>query len=338
MILSSARARLDAGLLAALGLGRHLPPIEPLALRLASHRRGVARTLLERYLPLVEPLREAVLARDPEAVKRFDSLLQGAVDAMRASRPAGALAALGAVDRALYRDDPEYLDDPAFPRDQRVEVLAALDRLNRGMKSYERWTELVLELVRRAEDSGRSTARVHDLASGHGGFALSLKESLGDSVDVIASDLVEEYLDLGRAEARSRRVDVRFVKQDATDLHALADRSIDIFTCTQTVHHFPPGMVGRIVAQAASVARTGVLLIDAERGVVPIALLAPAMALLSRSWPAVHDTVVSLRRMYFEEELGLIIELSPLPAGARVDTGRFGPGYAYARVLVGKTR
>ena len=148
----------------------------------------------------------------------------------------------------------------------------------------------------------------------------------------MASDLKDEYLDLGREEARRRGVAVRFVRQDATNLSGLGD-SVDMFLCTQSLHHFPPGMVARMIGQAARHARFGLCFIDAERGFVPLMLLLPLMGLYGRTYAAVHDTVVSLRRMYYAEELLLLARLAPgLPAGAVVEAGRRRPGYAYVAV------
>jgi ubiquinone/menaquinone biosynthesis C-methylase UbiE len=302
---------------------------------LAPHWRRVARELAGRYRQRLAPLTGPVLARDPEALTRFDGLVAEAVGALRARRPPVPLGPLGWLDRCLYRDGEEFLDDPAFPEAERVRILAVLDWMNVHLGSYGSWIEAVEDLVAEAERRGFRPAQVWDLAAGHGGFALALKERLGARVEVTASDIKEEYLALGRKAAQERGLPVRFVAQDATDLANLEGAGIDLFLCTQSLHHFPPGMVARLLGEAVRVARIGVCFLDAERAYLPIAFMAPIFALYGRSWPMVHDLVVSLRRMYTEEELWLLAELAPgLPEGAIVDSGRRAPGFAFVRVVL----
>jgi ubiquinone/menaquinone biosynthesis C-methylase UbiE len=331
-MLNAPLAALDAGLEAVLGVARVLPPLDPVATGLASHRRALALGIAARLRSFVAPLEQAVVAGDVDARERYDALVAYALREMREARPEGlAGGLLAALDRVLYRNGDELLDDPAFPREARLHVLDSLDRFNRNVGAYAQWYELLAaDLAARGDGA---PLRVHDLATGHGGFALALKERLGGRIDMTASDISEEYLALGRAHARRRGLEASFVVQDATRLESLRGADVDVFLCTQSLHHFPPGMVARMLGEAARVARRSVCFIDAERGLVPLALVAPAMALLGRAWPVVHDTVVSLRRMYFQEELLLLAHLAPsLPASARVSSGRFGAGYAHVRI------
>lgn len=90
-----------------------------------------------------------------------------------------------------------------------------------------------------------------------------------------------------------------------------------------------------MLGEAARIAGRAVWFIDAERSLLAAALLGVLTAAQSRAWPVVHDTVVSLRKMYAEEELALIGALAPaLPPGARVTTGRVAPGFTFLRVAL----
>jgi ubiquinone/menaquinone biosynthesis C-methylase UbiE len=170
-------------------------------------------------------------------------------------------------------------------------------------------------------------------------FAVALALRFGareGRVRVIATDLAPEYLEIGRARAEKlamRDDAISFAKQDALDLSALAD--VDVVTCTQTLHHFPPGMVSRLFAEASSVARYGAVLVDGERNPFAVALITSIAAVLGRgSVPFVHDSFVSMRRMYTEQELALLAELAPQNEGEprrAIERGWLSPGHIYVR-------
>lgn len=304
---------------------------DPVRWRLAEHRRATMQEVASRLGPRARELEAGVVAHDARSIEAYDALVAGALHAMRGRRPKGR-SLLGALDRALYANHDELLDDPSFPERERVYVLERLDRMNELLGSYDAFVSLTMPFIERARArDGR--AKVHDLAAGHGGFALVLKGRLGDAASVTASDLKEEYLALGRRAAQKKGLDVAFVAQDALSLANLAREGVDVLTCTQSLHHFPPGMIARMIGEASRVAREGLVFIDAERSLTAIALLAPFVVLWGRSYAFVHDSLVSLRRMYYEEELALLAALAPgLPSGARVETGFAHPGFAYLRI------
>lgn len=295
--------------------------------RLGCHRREVMAVVSRQFRPQVDVLLDGVRAHDPDAVREYDLVVQEAVRAMRGWLPDGWAAVLASVDKLLYRDGSEIVDDPTCPPEARLHVVEVLDRLNEHLRNYERWTDLVKRVI-----GDRHHVVVHDLAAGHGGFAIAMKQRLGLRVSVTASDVDPGYLALGRERADELGVDVRFVRQDACCLDNLAGDGIDLFTCTQSLHHFTPGQIGRMLGEGAGIAPLGVCFVDGERALSSLALLAPFMALYGRSWPVFHDTVVSIRRMFVEEELRLVASLAPLPTPFPVASGRFSPGYAWIAV------
>lgn len=335
---------LDAPLEAAMRLGSELSLQNPIRTVLARHRRATGQEVTARYRPALLPLEAGVLAREPDAIARYDALVGEAVATMRSSRPAGVGALLGFVEQALYRNGDELLDNPTVPQAIRVHVLDVLDRFNEHLGSYARWTALIDELASAGSGVRSSAATpsppgarplsVVELAAGHGSFSLQLARHFGAGARVTATDLRDEYLALGRPRAAALGLDVAFVAQDATNLSNYAPGDVDIFVCTQSLHHFPPGMVSRMMGEAARAARLGLCFIDAERGVLPLLLVSPLLLAYGRSWPVLHDTVTSLRRMYYEEELALLAALAPaLPAHTHVESGRRAPGFAYVRLV-----
>jgi hypothetical protein len=321
---------LDAGIEAIFHLAPRFPPLSFGPLLAARPRRERARVIAGRVRPFLEALGPGVLAGDPEAIARHDDLVEYAIRDLREARFPGLGGLATAVDRALYRNDAEFLDDLSLPDDVRLHVLDFIDRFNNHIGSYDLWASMLADDLGPGGDGG--PVRVLDLASGHAGFALALKERLGAAASITASDLVDEYLELGRQHARDRGLDLAFLPLDATAL-GTQGQGHDVLVCTQSLHHFSPGLLVRIIAEAARSAGRAAWFIDAERDVAPVALMGLASAVYGRSWEVVHDTVVSLRRMPVEEELFLLSELAVgIPAGSLVSTGRRAPGFVFLRV------
>ena len=314
------------------GLSRH----DPIRWKLAPHRREAMRRTLEAHRATAEALSSEVVDGNAVAIETYDDSVAQALEEMRAVRPAsqgkldtGKLFA--AIEKPLHRDVPEVMDDPAFPEDARADALDVLDRLNEAAGSYQQFVHLLLPLITAAEHAGRRPVRIHDVAAGHGGFAIHLRQALGDRVQLTASDIVPEYLALGEARARELGVDVEFRVLDALEPRAL--RGADIVTCTQSLHHFTPGMVARLIGEAAREAKVGALLIDGERSWLTWGVLTPIAALYGRTYAFVHDAAVSIRRMYYQEELALLAALAPqVPKAARVETGTASPAHTFVRI------
>jgi 2-polyprenyl-3-methyl-5-hydroxy-6-metoxy-1,4-benzoquinol methylase len=314
---------------------------------LAPHRKeAMLRTALM-FGPRVKALEDAALGRDLAAADRYDAIVGEAFTRMREMRPRsvastsgrGVTTLLSAIERRLYRDAPEWLDDPTFPEEERTEALELLDVINQTLGVYDGTIAALMPLIEAAERAGRSPVRVHDLASGHAGFAVLLKQVLGDRVIVEASDIKPEYLEIGRARAEPLGVRVDFYTEDALAMDGVRERGVDVVMCTQALHHFTPGMVARMVGQAARSARVGALFVDGERSYLMIGLFVPTATLLSRSYALVHDGIVSLRRMYYKEELELLAALAPgVPPDAHIEAGSMLPAHAYLRVTRGAER
>ncbi len=269
-----------------------------------SEHRGRARTLFAR-LDL----------GDRSAAEEIDRLADRALSEMRA-RVHDRARALGLTEGLAARmhqrfgdtDESEYLDNPELDRAMRVRLLANLDALNAVLGSYRAFFRAMEPLL--AED--RPT-RILDLAAGHGGFALEvarMTRERGMDVELTATDIREEYLALGEAVAREEGLSVRFAVQDALDLSNLERGEHDVVVCTQSLHHFSPGMVARMFHEAVGVAGHGVVFIDGCRSVF-YGLLLPALSVLRYRDPEfAHDAWISFRRFYAPEELTVLSGLA----------------------------
>jgi 2-polyprenyl-3-methyl-5-hydroxy-6-metoxy-1,4-benzoquinol methylase len=230
-------------------------------------------------------------------------------------------------DRVLHaRDRDEHIDNPSLPEAKRRSLIRGLDRLNRAVGAYQ-WMFWALEnFLDRSTADGEVS--VLDLGSGHGSFPIRLaqKGKLGrHRLRVVGSDLAPPYVDEARRAATRAGVDVEFRVIDALALEKLDER-FDLLTCSQTVHHFPPELLARMLASARAHARLGILFFDAQRTALNL-LGSAALGLAASGGDLmfVHDAVVSVRRMYGPAELELLARCAP--GGQAVCARNYGPVY-----------
>lgn len=307
-----------------------VPSLPKVAEALGPMRRAAVQRIVRRVQPEIAPLERQVAAHAPEALRLFDATVAAAVADLRREQQDSWLVQL---DRATYHDGTELSDSPAMPMHKRLEIISTLDRFNVHSGSYTRWGDALQPWVDQQRTRGKPPLHIVDLAAGCGGFARALKQRMGPEVRLTATDVVDAFLREGAQRAARERIDVTFAPQNALDLRNLRGTDVDIITCTQSLHHFTPGAVARLIGEAATTANVGICFVDGERGVLATTLITLAMALYGRDWPVVHDTFVSMRRMYVAEELALLAQLAPgLGTEHAISTGRMRPGHAFVKV------
>ena len=249
-------------------------------------------------------------AGDGAAKSELATLASAALAEMRAdvARQAQSRGLLGRViarGDARWGDcqDEELLDDPALSPTLRRGIMKTLDEFNAIVESYPRFFTKLLPL---ANPSGPT--RVLDLAAGHGGFAIAAAREArrrGLDFQFTASDLKREYLDIGEELARRDDLAVEFIVQDALDLANLSPGSYDIIVCTQSLHHFPPGLIAVMFDAAASVASRGVVFIDGCRSLLS-GVTSKILGVHKRNPAWAHDAWISTRKFPTPEELDLL--------------------------------
>lgn len=316
----------------------------PTTAALARARARAADRALEARAPELRALaaRFATEARGdaPEITTAKNELSKLAAEALTDMRrevdadAAGLRAPLGALDR-LWRETStvELIDRPDFDQGDRVRLMTHLDEMNVTLGAYASF----LDVLRPHLAPDRPT-RILDLAAGHGGFLLEvahLAEQEGLELELVASDIADEYLEIGRRHAEERGLAVRFVVQDALDTTNLGKDAFDLVVCTQSLHHFPPGLVAVLTHEALRIASRAVVLIDGARSKSNAALIPLLGVLRYRDLPFAHDSWVSLRKFFAPEELGLLARAGALATdGAeRTIEARFLPPGHLAVVL-----
>jgi len=205
-------------------------------------------------------------------------------------------------------DTTELLDDPDLDPEVRTSIMTTLDHFNDVLGSYTRFFDMLLPLARPT-----GTTRVLDLAAGHGGFPLAAtREARKRGLDFhfTASDLKREYLDMGQEIADRENLPVDFIVQDALDLSNIDPDSYDIIVCTQSLHHFPAGLITVMFDAATRAATRGVVFADACRSALSGGLIAVTGTLRMRNAAFVHDGWVSMRRAFVPEELELLARMA----------------------------
>lgn len=309
----------------------------PTGLVLASARDDAARRAIEPHrgelTALAGVFADEKAGDHPEvtaAKNRLATLAEAALADMRGQVDASAgeswRAPLARLDR-LWRETStvELIDRPDFEEKRRVRLMAHLDEMNVTLGAYASFLDVLRPYLR----ADRPT-RILDLAAGHGGFLLEvarLAQEEGLALELVASDIAREYLDIGRENATRLGLPVEFVVQDALDTTNLGPASFDLVVCTQSLHHFPPGLVAVLVHEALRIAARAVVLIDGARSKLNAALI-PALGVVRyRDLPFAHDSWVSLRKFFSPEELGLLARCGVLasPGSERTVTSRFLP-------------
>jgi len=221
----------------------------------------------------------------------------------------------------------EYIDDEDLDEAQRSRAMSELDAINDLLCSYDRFLDELAPLM-----APNRPTRVLDLAAGHGGFALAvarIARERGLSIEITATDIKREYLDLGEVRARSENLAVRFVVQDALDLSNLAVGEHDIVVCTQATHHFPPGLVARMFESAARVAGRGVVFVDGCRSLLMAAPITAFARFRYGNRLLAHDAYISFRSFYVPEELELLARIGAWGDG--VETRWLPPSHCLLR-------
>ena len=322
---------LDWAIEQGLQLAPWVPSLPKVAEALAAQRCKRVHTLVDRLLPKVAQLTPKIQAHDPNAIRDYDLLMDAAIQDLRHHQDGSWRDILVDIDNRTYHAGAELSDDPAMAMDARLAILDTLHRFNIATQSYTRWGDHLLPWLSPKADN--APVSIVDLAAGTGGFAVALKQRFGNRAQVTATDLVDDFLQLGAAQAKRTGTDVAFAHQDVLDLRPLRGQGIDVVTCTQSLHHFTPGQLGRMIGEALASAHRGLCFIDGERGALVCALVTLSMTAYGRDYPVVHDTFVSMRRMYVAEELELLARLAPgIRPEHTVQAGRLSPGHLILRV------
>lgn len=216
------------------------------------------------------------------------------------------------LDRALRTSDTEYMDNAGLSGTQKLELVKALDKQNQIMNLYPRYVALLLSLLDEVTQHEPHPASILELASGSGGLALALAEEARNKdlpISVTGSDIVSIYIEEGNRLAAEKQLSVTFQLLNALNLPEFPAKTFDLMVMSQSLHHFTPGQLAIIIAQAAQQTTTAFVGIDGYRSILlagGVPLMAGTQGILSFAF----DGFTSARKFYSELELDIIAEIA----------------------------
>ncbi len=180
------------------------------------------------------------------------------------------------LDAALRTNAMEHMDDPNFPESGKLAIANGLDLLNAVTGSYGRFFSLLEPMLRSSASRTGRAPRVLELAGGSGGFACALAAlaaKRGLDLTVTGSDVVSLYIKRAREKAARHALHVDFRIVDALTMGELDAGAYDIIFIAQSVHHFSPGQLARMVCEASRVATTAFVAVDGYRSLSMLAFV-----------------------------------------------------------------
>ena len=285
-------------------------------------RRAAARVITELQAPTDTRDMRALAETADQALAAFRKRQQSG----RFSLDPARLVAL--LDDHLRTDEPEYLDRPDIPDARKQDIMARLHRFNRLVFAYRRFMKALQPLIRQVHNEQRRPVRMLELASGAGGFTLELvrqADKQGLPVHITGSDYVPAHVESANKKARETGVSTDFRVINAFDMKDIEHGEFDIIFIIQTMHHFSAGQLAMMMRQASEVAGRAFVGIDGYRSLQLFALM-PFFAAINPYPDFLHDSLISLRRMYSEPELAYIARLAA--PDRRVRTFSLHPGYS----------
>ena len=225
------------------------------------------------------------------------------------------------LDTAIRTSDKERMDMPDMPENERLELVQALDRQNVMMQLYPRYIDTLLPLITEAAEHTNREVRVLELASGSGGLAFALAETVQQKnldVRITASDIVPAFIEGGNRTAAKNKLPVSFRLINAFDMKELEKGEFDIVVMAQSLHHFTPGQLAVIIAQSGRYGATAFVGIDGYRSMM-LAGGVPLIASLQGIGSFTLDGLTSARKFYSELELYIIAEIATGRRGHTVE-------------------
>jgi len=223
------------------------------------------------------------------------------------------------IEQMVRTSEREHMDDESKPGGERLESVRALDRMNRMTLSYEHQCDLLMPIIEELGRAGK-TVGILELAAGSGGLSFALAERAqraGIEVKITASDIVPEMVSEGNRIADERSAPVSFRLLNAFDFDGVERGSADLVIISQSLHHFTPGQLALMIAQAKQHGASAFVGLDGFRSLLLVGGV-PLVASLQGIGEFTLDGLTSARKFYSGIELDIIAAIATGEEGHRV--------------------
>jgi hypothetical protein len=211
----------------------------------------------------------------------------------------------------------ELLDDPrADPVAVRAHLrdITRLNRLFGGTRSVVQSLEPLWRSVRNEPGvNGKRLVTLLDVGTGAGDIPAAIVRAArrsGITVVPFGLEIIPEAARLARGAGVLAVI-------GSGDHPPLEDKSVDIVTASQVLHHLPPAQAATWIARFDRLARRAVVVADLYRSYWAMAGMWLAAQPLGLSRTSRHDAVLSLRRGYRLDEFRALCALAGVPAKVR---------------------
>lgn len=241
------------------------------------------------------------------------------------------------MDQIIWTNKGEHIDDPEFDVEIKKQIILGLHLKNTIFKTYTKSIEILRPLIEEINRNENRPARVLEIGSGIGKLTMAMHEEFQKSslpVEMTGSDIVPEYIETAKREAKEKNYNIDFKVIDAYKLDFLEANSYDIVFTLHSMHHFSPDQLAVIMAGSQNIATSAFVGIDGYRGLGNLLFMMIsgfAKGLLSFSLSFFHDSFISGRRMYSAKQLEILAKLS-CPK-AKIIAENLRPGLTVVKIL-----
>ena len=219
------------------------------------------------------------------------------------------------LDRLVYKDEEEFLENPGLPMEERVSLVHRLNTVNRRSGYHGiflRELENLFEAFPARLKPLNRPVRILDIGVGGGGLLerihqWSVKRKI--PVELYGVDVDAAFLDKTRELMASRGIHVKLLHANGKNLDLLEDHGVDFSVSSYVVHHVRSlGKLRTFFSEIYRVSRLGWLVVDMERRFWGPPFVWATGYLFGASQPLVWDGVKSMRRAYTAEEINKVLE------------------------------
>lgn len=231
------------------------------------------------------------------------------------------------MDKIIRTELPEHTDDPGVSSRRKLRIVRGIHSMNALIFTYRRYLEVLKPLIEEVSAKRNRPARLLELASGSGETAMYIVQAAKKKrlpVEVTVSDYIEHVVKDAERRAAQRGLDMQFRTINALHMgNALESGQYDIFLIVGSMHHFKPGQLSVMIAQAKKLSAPGSIFvgIDVFRS-LPMLLLLPFLHLMTAviCFPATqlvaslpdnfHDAWLTVRKAHTLYELEQIARIA----------------------------